>query len=234
MYTASDTTWEIIFRKRPRIKWCRTNILEYKQQLEKIFGGRAASSNDVFDLRLIANTGEQDTEENAQGDSSFLGRIDNEFGPLSEGEEPVRITDNGPPTKKVKLHHNADTLSKEPCQSGDETPSQPRIIKKKSAGFTLANQMKKWREHREKEYEQRELAKLSLEAQVIRSIQDNYAEEVEKLLYKEYAQLVLLLRQSHEEFGGYTGAEYYTMMDGRSFKFRNELIKKWFEKSNLN
>lgn len=73
------------------MKWCRTTILEYKQQLEKIFGDRAASSekaasistlqnntatsNDVFDSRLLANTGEQDVEENSQGDSLYLGRI---------------------------------------------------------------------------------------------------------------------------------------------------------------
>lgn len=90
--------------------------------------------------------------------------------------------------------------------------------------------MKKWHEHREKECEQRELAKPSPEAQVMQNIQDNYAEEVEKLFYEEYAQLVLLLRKSHEEFGGYTGVECYTIMDGKSSKFRNELMKKWFEK----
>ena len=54
--------------------------------------------------------------------------------------------------------------------------------------------MKEWREHREKEFEQRELAKLSPEAQAIRNIQEHYAEEVEKLSYEEYSQLVLLLR----------------------------------------
>ena len=88
----------------------------------------------MFDPRLLANTGEQDEEENTQGDglylgrivkdiqghsSSYLGRIDNEFGPLSEGEEPVRKTDNRLPTKKTKSHHNSDTSSKEPCQPGD-------------------------------------------------------------------------------------------------------------------
>lgn len=151
--------------------------------------------------------------------------MDNKFVPLSEGEELVRKTDNGPPTKKTKLHHNADTSSKELCQSGDETPSQPKIIKKKSAGFEFANQMKKWHGHREMECGQRELAKLSPEAQVMQNIQDNYAEEVEKLFYEEYAQLVLLLRKSHEEFGGYTGVEYYTIMDGKS--------SKWFEKNQI-
>lgn len=90
--------------------------------------------------------------------------------------------------------------------------------------------MKEWRKHREKEYEQRELAKLSAEVQVMQSIQEHYAKEVEKLSYEEYTQLALLLRKSHEEFGGYTGAECYRMMNGRSSKFRNELIKNWFEK----
>lgn len=246
LYTASDTTWEIIFRERPRVRWCRTSVLEYEQQLEKIFGARAASgekaasistlrnntttSNDVFDPRLLANTGDQDGERDTQGDSTYPGRIDKEFGPLSEGEELVEETDNRPPTKKAKLHHNAGTLSKEPNQSGDETPPQSKITQKKSAGIELANQMKEWREYREKEYEQRELAKLCPEAQVMRMIQEHYAEEIEKLSYEEYAQLVLLLRKSHEEVEGYTGAEYYTMMDGRSSKFRDELMKKWFEK----
>lgn len=59
----------------------------------------------------------------------------------------------------------------------------------------------------------------------MQNIQDNYAEEVEKLFYEEYAQLVLLLRKSHEEFGGYTGVEYYTIMDGKS--------SKWFEKNQI-
>ena len=90
--------------------------------------------------------------------------------------------------------------------------------------------MREWREHRKKEYEQRELAKLSPEVQVMRSIQEHYAEEVERLSYEKCLQLALLLRKSHEEFGGYTGAEYYKMMDGRSSKFRNELMKKWVEK----
>lgn len=90
--------------------------------------------------------------------------------------------------------------------------------------------MKKWHEHREKECEQRELTKLSPEAQVMQNIQDNYAEEVEKLFYEEYAQLVLLLRKSHEEFGGYTGVEYYKIMNGKISKFRIELMKKWVEK----
>lgn len=99
--------------------------------------------------------------------------------------------------------------------------------RKKSAGFELANQMREWREHREREFEQSELGKLSPEVQVMRSIQEHYAEEVEKL---SYSRLALLLRTSHEELGGCTGAEYYRMMDGRSTKSRNQLITIWFEK----
>ena len=64
----------------------------------------------------------------------------------------------------------------------------------------------------------------------MRNIQEHYAEEVERLSYEEYSQLALLFRKSHEEFGGCTGAEYYRMMEGRSSKFCNELMKKWFEK----
>lgn len=167
MYTSSDTIWEVIFHKRSLVRWCRTNVLEY-EQLEKIFGGRAASgekaasistlrnntttSNDMFDPRLFANNGEQEVEEDTQGDNSYLGRIDKEFGPLSEGEveEPVEETDNRPPTKKAKIHHSACTLSKELNHFGDEASSQPKITKKKGASLELANQMKEWRENREK------------------------------------------------------------------------------------
>lgn len=239
LYTASDTTWEMIFRERARVRWCRTGVLEYEQPFEKIFGVRAASaekaasistlrnnttsSDGVFDPRLLAFTGEQNGENATQGDSS-------EFGLLSGGDELIEETDNRPPTKKAKLHHSAGTLSKDPDRSGDETHPQSKITKKKSACLELADLMKEWRKLREKEYEQRELAKLSPEARVMRNIQENYAEEVEKLSYEEYVQLVLLLRTFHEEVGGCTGAEYYTMMDGRSSKFRNELMKKWFEK----
>ncbi len=248
LYTASDTIWEIIFHKRPRVKWCRIYVLEYEHQLEKIFGGRAASgekaasmstlrnntttSNDVFDPRLLAQTGDPELEGGTTKDNSYLGHIDKEFGPLSEGEgeDVIEETENSRPTKKAKLHHSPSTLSKEANYSGDETSPQPKITKKKSAGFELANQMREWREHREKEFEQRELAKLSPEVQVMRSIQEHYAEEVEKLSYEEYSRLALLLRKSHKEFGGCTGAEYYRMMDGRSTKFRNELITIWFEK----
>lgn len=247
-YTASATTWEMIFCERPRVRWCRTGILEYEQSLDKIFGGRAAfgekaapiwalrsnttTCNDVFDPRLLAYTGEQDGERDTQGDSSYLGSIGNEFGLLSEGEELFEESDTRPPTKKAKLYHSVVTLSKDLNQFGDETHNpQAKINEKKSTCLELAGLMNEWRKLREKEYEQRELAKLCPEARVMRNIRENYAEEVEKLSYEEYVQLVLLLRTSHEDFGGYyTGAEYYTMMDGSSSKFRNELMKKWFEK----
>ena len=171
LYIASDTTWKIIFRKRPRMRWCRTHVLEYEQQLEKIFGGRAAfgekavsisilrnnttTSNDVFDPRLLAHTGEQEKEEDTQEDNSYLGRIDREFGPLNEreGEDAIKETNNRRPAKKTKLYQSTGTLSKEANHSGDETSSQPKIIKKKSAGLELANQMKEWRKHYEREYE---------------------------------------------------------------------------------
>ena len=84
------------------MKWCRTHILEYKHQLKKIFGGRAAfgekaasmsmlqnntnTSNNVFDSRLLAQTGDLEIEESTTEDNSYLGRIDREFGPLNEGE----------------------------------------------------------------------------------------------------------------------------------------------------
>lgn len=131
----------------------------------------------MFDLRLLANTGEQEMEENIQGDNSYIGHIDKEFGPLIEGEEPVEETDNRPPTKKAKLHHSASTLSKELNHSRDEASAQLKITKKKGAGLKLVSQIKEWRKHREKEYEQRELAKLSSEVQVMQSIQKHYAEE---------------------------------------------------------
>lgn len=42
--------------------------------------------------------------------------------------------------------------------------------------------MKGWREHREKEYEHRELVRLSPEAQVMRKITVFYADEMEEAL----------------------------------------------------
>lgn len=88
----------------------------------------------MFDPRLLANTGEQEVEEDTQGDNSYLGRVDKEFGPLSEGEgeETIEKTNIRPPTKKAKLHHSAGILSKELNQSGDEGSSQPQISKKKA------------------------------------------------------------------------------------------------------
>lgn len=86
--------------------------------------------------------------------------------------------------------------------------------------------MKEWREYCEKEFEKRELAKLSPEAQNMRNIQEHYSKEVEKLSYEEYSQLALLLCKPHDKVGGYIGAEYYTMMDRRNAKFRDELMKK--------
>ena len=213
---------------------------------KKIFDGRSASgqkaasmstlrnntttSNDVFDPRLANSAAEPDVENDTQEDNSYLERIDKEFGPLSEEEESVEETENRPRAKKAKIHHNAGPSSKDQHQSTDDTSSQTKSTKKKNVGLELANQMKEWREHREKEFEQRELAKLSPEAQVMRNIQEHYSKEVEKLPYEEYSQLVLLLRKPHDEVGGYTGAEYYTMMDGRNAKFRDELMKKWVEK----
>lgn len=90
--------------------------------------------------------------------------------------------------------------------------------------------MREWREHCKKEYEQRELAKLHPKIQVMQNIQEHYVEEVERLFYKKYLQLALLLRKFHEEFEGCMSAEYYRMMDGKSSKFCNKLIKKWVEK----
>lgn len=132
------------------MRWCQTHVLEYKQQLEKIFGGRAASeektasistlrnntttSNDVFDPQLLAHNGKQKREENTQEDNSYLGHIDREFGPLSEGEEEnaIKETNNWRLTKKTKLHHSTGTLSKKTNHSGDEIFSQPKISKKKA------------------------------------------------------------------------------------------------------
>lgn len=84
--------------------------------------------------------------------------------------------------------------------------------------------MKKWRKHRKKKFDQYELAKLSLKVQVMQSIQEYYVEKVEKLSYKEYLRLTLLLCKSHEKFGECTGAEYYKIIDKKSTKFCNKLI----------
>lgn len=72
LYTSSDIIWEIIFNKKPCIKWCQTTILKYKQQLEKIFEGyttfsekatlisilwkNITASNNIFNLEFLADT----------------------------------------------------------------------------------------------------------------------------------------------------------------------------------
>lgn len=142
------------------------------------------TSDDLFDPRLVNSAAELDVENDTQADNLHLDHIDKEFGPFSEGEESVEETENRPRTKKAKIHHNAGSSSKDQHQSTDDISSQTKSTKKKNVGLELANQMKKWREHREKEFEQRELAKLSPEAQVMRNIQEHYSEEVENYLMK--------------------------------------------------
>lgn len=101
-----------------------------------------------------------------------------EFEPLREGEESVEEIENRLQRKKAKIHHNAGPSSKDPNQSTDDTSSQPKITKKKNVGLELTNHMKEWCEDREKEFKQRELAKLSSEVQVMQNIKEHYAEEV--------------------------------------------------------
>lgn len=105
-----------------------------------------------------------------------------------------------------------------------------KIIKKNSTDFELVNQIKEQRKHCEREFEQHKLVKLSPKVQVMQNIQKHYVKKIEKLLYKEYSCLLLLLCIFHEELEEYTGAEYYRMMNKKSTKFYNKVITIWFEK----
>lgn len=142
----------------------------------------------------------------------------------------IKKTENSQPTKKAKLYYSPSILSKKATHSGDETSLQMKIIKKNSAGFELVNQTKEWRKYCEREFEQHELVKLSPKVLVMQNIQKHYAKKIEKLLYKEYSYLLLLLCIFHEELGRYTGAKYYRMMNKKSIKFCNKVITIWFEK----
>lgn len=209
-------------------------MLKYEEQLHKMFDGRSAlvekaasfstlrdnstTSNQAFYPSILEHTSE-----------SHIDRTHNEFGPLNEEEEISTGNDNGPPLKRIKL--SRDALSKQGSSernSADEMPSD-KAKRKQSAGLELAYEMKRWKEHRENEFKQRELARLIPEAQVVRKIKECYANKIEELSYEEYARLILLLRKTHEGFRGYTAPEYYTMMEIGSPKFRDQLVKTWFE-----
>lgn len=240
LYTAADTTWENIFAKKPRVKWCKSSQLEYEEQLHKIFDGRSASgemaaslsslqknsttSNQVFDPRLLTANVTAEGQENSE---SYLDRIDNEFGPLSDVEEILVESDTGlPARKKAKLSKKAIRKQGSPEHNPvDEMPSTSdrKGKKKSSVGFELAGQMKEWRE-------ERKLGRVNPEVEIIDKIKECYADRIQKLSFVEYGRLVSLLRESHLEFGGYTGAEYFRMMDdGDNPKFRDTLMEKWFE-----
>ena len=83
--------------------------------------------------------------------------------------------------------------------------------------------MKEWRE-------ERKLARLNSEVEIMDKIKKYYADQIEELSFQEYSRLVALLRKSHLQYGGYTGAEYFRMMDdGDTSKFRDQLMEIWFE-----
>lgn len=63
----------------------------------------------------------------------------------------------------------------------------------------------------------------------MQSIQKQYVEKVEKLSYKEYLRLILLLYKFHNKLRRCTDAKYYKMMNKKNIKFHNELITKWFK-----
>lgn len=153
---------------------------------------------------------EEDNDEN--------GGIDNELGAPSEennDDEPVRKK-----AKTVKKKLELDSV--------EEASTQPKG-KRKSAGVELAQEMRCWHEHREKEYVQRELSKLSFETHVMRKLKEVYADDIDKFNFQEYTRLVLLLCTKNEDFAGCNGAKYFTMMEEGDPKFRDKLMEQWFQ-----
>lgn len=85
------------------MKWCRTHVLEYEHQIEKIFGGRAASgekaaslstlrnntttSNDVFDPRLLSQTGDREIGEGTKKITHILVALIGNLSHLVRGKE---------------------------------------------------------------------------------------------------------------------------------------------------
>lgn len=174
------------------------------------------TSNQVFDSQVTIGE-EEDNNENE--DNSIVDCINNEFGALSEEDND----DDEPSRKKAKM-----VKKKLEFDSVKKVLTQPKG-KRKSAGVELAQKMKNWREHREKEYEQQELSKLSLETQVMRKFKEVYADEMKELNFQEYKCLILLLCNKNKDFAGCTRAEYFLMIEEGGPKFRDELMELWFE-----
>lgn len=89
-YDALESVWETIFCKRPRVRWCKFQVLEFKPQLDKLFEGRAAegefamSSNNLlqtppsFHLPLDSRLSSQESQ--PRGKQTYLEEIDEGFG----------------------------------------------------------------------------------------------------------------------------------------------------------
>ena len=83
--------------------------------------------------------------------------------------------------------------------------------------------MSKWQK-------ERRLARLNPEVEIMDKIKKYYSDQIEELSFIEYDRLASLLCQTHTEFGNYTGAEYFQMMDdGDNLKFCDQLMEKWFK-----
>ena len=221
LYTAIDITWKIIIAKRYYMKQCKTTILEYKKQLDKLFDGRSASrkkailystlrnnktiSNEVFNLQIMGEE-KEDNDENRD--------IDNELGVFNkedDNNEPVRKK-----AKTVKKKLELDSVKKASTQSKKE---------KKSAGVELAQEMRGQHKYYENEYKQQELSKLSPKTQVICKLKEVYADEIDKLNFHKYTCLVLLLCTKNKNFTSCTKAEYFMMIEESGLKFHDELME---------
>lgn len=101
--------------------------------------------NNIFDSQLLSQTGDQEIKESTIKDNSYLGRIHREFRSFSKKkrENVIKKTKNCQPIKKAKLYYSPSTLSKKVTHSEDKISLQTKITKKKSAGFELANQIRK-------------------------------------------------------------------------------------------
>lgn len=67
----------------------------------------------------------------------------------------------------------------------------------------------------------------------MQEIKEHYLEQIEELSYEKYTRLVFLLQKTHAEFGSYTEAEYYTMIDNENSKFVISLWKNGLNPFNL-
>lgn len=73
--------------------------------------------------------------------------------------------------------------------------------------------------------------KLSPEAQVMMEVRLAYKKNVEELSFTKYGRLVKLMKESHLEYFGYTGAAYYTILE--KSKHQGIMMDTFFKKAKI-